>query len=177
MGNSFPVDIRVFEHSTHHFECDKVITSSSHYRVFSESSLLFIEFYRIPISFFDFCAFSLIFIDFTVIFRKSFGHVGGIERSKWVRGVLKRFWNTEKWNLRAKIRRSCGVEVLSSPNTRRDRSFWKFCSCVKKTLPKQVQKAHEKKMKLYFFSSNKLCPTMVSAVFSRRKCDPVMLAG
>ena len=150
MGNSFPVDIRVFEHSTHHFECAKVITRSSHYRVFSEISLLFIEFYRIPISFFDFCAFSLIFIDFTVIFRKSFGHVGGIERSKWVRGVLKRFWNTEKWNLRAKIRRSCGVEVLSSPNTRRDRSFWKFCSCVKKNYQNRSKRLMKKKWNYMF---------------------------
>ena len=64
MGNSFPIDIRVFEHFVHHFERAKVITSSSNDRSFSEISLLFIAFYRISLIFINFCWFSLIFLDF-----------------------------------------------------------------------------------------------------------------
>ena len=75
MGNSFPIDIRVFEHFVHRFECVKVTTSSSTDRVFSEISMLFIEFYRISLIFFDFCWFSLIFIDFTITSRTSFRHL------------------------------------------------------------------------------------------------------
>ena len=94
VGNSFPIEIRVFEHSVHHFERVKVITSSANDRVFLGISLIFIEFYRIPLIFFDFCWFSLIFIDFTVVFRKSFRHFDDIEPSKLVEGLRKRFWNT-----------------------------------------------------------------------------------
>ena len=72
VGNSFAIDIRTFEHSMYHFECVRAITSPSNDRLFSEISLLFIDFDRISFIFFDFYWFSLIFVDFHWFFGTPF---------------------------------------------------------------------------------------------------------
>ena len=59
IGKLFSIDLRVLEHFVHRFEWVKVITSSSNDRVFSEISILFIEFYRMSLIFVDFRWFSL----------------------------------------------------------------------------------------------------------------------
>ena len=90
--------------------------------------------------------FLLIFVGFhwfTVIIRKSLWQANDIELFEGAQGLRECFLYTQKWNLQAKIRWSCGAEVLTTPNTRRDRAFWNCWSCVKKTYEKDILKKNE----------------------------------
>ena len=54
MGNPFPIDLRVFEHSIDRFECVKVITRPLHNDEFSEILFIFIDLYWISLVFIEF---------------------------------------------------------------------------------------------------------------------------
>ena len=72
--------------------------------------------------------FSLIFIDFHLYIRSC----DDFSTSKSIDRVAKRFQSIQKWILHQKIRRSCGAEVLSTRNSRRDSSISKYHAHVKK---------------------------------------------
>ena len=118
MGNSIPIDIRLFEHLAHRFECVKVITSSSNDRGFSEISILFIEFYCISLIFFDFCWFSMISIDFTIISRRSFRHLMTLSELNWYKEfangseTLKNGTFMQKY-VEAVVRKSSRLQILA----------------------------------------------------------------
>ena len=72
MGNPFPIDLWVFEHSNHRLEWVEVITSPLHNGEFSEISLIFIDFHWISLIFIEFHWFSIDFHWFSATFRKCF---------------------------------------------------------------------------------------------------------
>ena len=78
MGNPFPIDLRVFEHSIDRFECVKVITRPLHNDEFSEILFIFIDLYWISLVFIQFHWFPMDFTELQVILgwaSRQYAHV------------------------------------------------------------------------------------------------------